>query len=215
MTGRLEANLRLTQKVGIKGKVILDIGCTDGWFCEQALAMGAKKVYAIEPDPAKITGAKNKAPKAIITQGIAETLEFRDRSFDRVFLLDVIEHVSKNSESQVFAEINRVLKKGGKLLISTPFDSLVSKFGDVAWYLGHRHYSREKLQKMLTKAGFKVEFVAIHGGLWEIFGMWNLYISKWIFKRSMILEDWFDIYRKEEFKKSGFVEIFVIAKKVN
>lgn len=43
---------------------------------------------------------------------------FEDSFFDFVFLLDVVEHISE--PNKFLKEINRIIKKGGKLIINTP-----------------------------------------------------------------------------------------------
>lgn len=211
MTGRLEACIRLAKKIGIEGKTILDVGCSDGWFLKVAQDEGAKKVYAIEPDPKKIKLAKKLAPKAIIKKGVAGQLDFPKNSFDVVTLLDVIEHVPRNSELQVFSEISRVLRPKGYLLLSTPFQYWLSNLSDPAWYFGHRHYSRKKLEQLLSNVGFKVKQCSTHGGFWEAIAIWVLYIFKWIFHTKMPFEEWFDKKRRREYRERGKVAIMIVA----
>ncbi len=214
MTGRLEACIRLAEKVGIKNKRILDIGCSYPWFIEYALKQGAKSASGVEPDEKKVKTAQKQVPRAKIIQGYADKLEFAIGSMDLITLFDVIEHVPINTELKVFFEINRVLAKKGYLIISTPYSHLVAKLTDPAWYFGHRHYSKAQLSEMLRKAGFKVKTIATYGGVWEIMGMLVLYISKWIFRIKMPFEDWFDSKRRKEFKENGFTHIMVIAQKI-
>ncbi len=57
--------------------------------------------------------------RQVDVQAAAEALPFEEESFDLVILQDVIEHVS--SPETVRAEIERVLKKGGRLYIQVPF----------------------------------------------------------------------------------------------
>lgn len=214
MTGRLEACIRLANKVGIRNKVVLDIGCSFGWFCKIALKEKAKQVYAIEPDERKVQLAKKMAPSAIINKGIAGELNFDKNKFDLVTLFDVIEHVPRNSEPKVFSEICRVLKPRGCLIISTPFQNFFSNIVDPAWYFGHRHYSKAKLAGLLKREGFKVIYTATQGGLWEIVAMWVLYFTKWVLRIKMPFEEWFDIKRRKEYRMSGIVTLQVIAQKI-
>lgn len=211
MTGRLESCIKLAEKVGLKGKKVLDVGCSDGWFCKAATELGVEEIYAIEPDIQKIKIAKRKAPKANIKKGVAGKLDFAKKSFDVVTLFDVIEHVPKNSELQVFSEISRVLRPKGYLLLSTPFQYWLSNLSDPAWYFGHRHYSRKKLEQLLSNVGFKIKQCSTHGGFWEAIAMWVLYISKWIFHIKMPFEEWFDIRRRKEYRKKGKMSIMIIA----
>lgn len=214
MTGRLEACIRMVEKVGVKGKNILDIGCSYPWFIEYALKQGAKSAFGVEPDKGKVKAAQKQVPKAKIKQGYAAELDFATSSMNLVTLFDVIEHVPANTELKVFSEINRVLTKGGHLIISTPYSHLVAKLTDPAWYFGHRHYSESQLSEMLKKTGFKVKRVVTHGGLWEIIGMLVLYFSKWVLRTKMPFEEWFDKKRRKEFQQKGFTHIMVIAQKV-
>ena len=48
--------------------------------------------------------------------GVFEALPFPDRSFDRVFLMNVLDHVSAPHHG--IAEIGRVLRPGGVLVLS-------------------------------------------------------------------------------------------------
>lgn len=214
MTGRLEACIRLAKKIGIKNKTILDVGCSNGWFCRVALDAGAKQVYAIEPDSNKLKEAKKSAPKANIQKGVAGKLEYSKNKFDLVTLLDVIEHIPVDSEIEVLNEINRVLKPKGHLLISTPYQNLISQICDPAWYFGHRHYSKEKLEDFLIQTGFKVNFIATYGSFWEIIAMWFLYFTKWVLRIPMPFEEWFDSKRRKEYQNNGVVTIMVIAQKI-
>lgn len=214
MTGRLEACIRLAEKVGIKKKNVLDVGCSYPWFIKYVLENGAKSASGVEPDRKKVTEARKQVPKAVIKQGYADKLDFPNKSFNLVSLFDVIEHVPANTEEKVFREINRVLKVNGSLLISTPFSNIFAKITDPAWYFGHRHYSDARLSEMLKKTGFKIKYVVIHGGIWEIIGMWVLYVSKWVFRIKMPFEEWFDVKRRKEFKERGFTHIMLIAQKI-
>lgn len=47
-------------------------------------------------------------------------MPYEDDRFDVVLLLDVFEHLSFEDQPKALTEIKRVLKKGGKLLISIP-----------------------------------------------------------------------------------------------
>lgn len=128
-------------------------------------------------------------------------------------MFDVLEHILRNREKEALGEVRRVLKKSGKLIISTPNAKPISNFFDPAWYFGHRHYSPAYITAMLRDAGFNVEKVYKQGGIYESFSMILFYFFKWVLHREIPFKSWFDKKREEEYlkKKSGFVTLFVKA----
>jgi len=88
--------------------------------------------------------------------------------FDTVTCVAVLEHLF--DPHHFVKEVNRVLKKGGKLIIEVPnlvwlprrltvlFGRLPITGNDVGWDAGHLHYfTFESLYKLFNKNGFKVE----------------------------------------------------------
>ena len=215
MTGRLERCIKEARKVGLNGKRVLDIGCSFGWFCEVAVRDGTKEVWGIDPNKEQIKKAKKEVKGAKFKVAHAGKLPFVNNKFDLITLFDVIEHVPKSTEPQTLSEAARVLKKGGYLIISTPYNNLFATLTDPAWYFGHRHYSKEDMSRLLKIAGFNIISSKVRGGIWEIIGMNVLYFSKWILRmKKMPFEEWFDVRRRREFNKSGFTHLMVISQKI-
>ncbi len=77
------------------------------------------------------------------------TLPFESARFDSIFTSEVFEHVF--TLPQILPELNRVLKPGGKILITCPF---VWEEHEVP--IDYARYSRFALQDMLEKNGFTV-----------------------------------------------------------
>lgn len=83
-----------------------------------------------------------------------EKMLFPERMFDIVTCLDVLEHT--NDPVEALAEIKRVLKDNGKLILTVPaFRILWSQHDDALCHL--RRYEKEPLVSDLNEAGFKVE----------------------------------------------------------
>ena len=83
-------------------------------------------------------------------------LPLRSNIFDLVFFTDVIEHLPAGSEIQSLIEIQRVMRKGGKMILTTPNDIVIYRLLDPAIYIGrHRHYSIKTIDQMLSRTGFK------------------------------------------------------------
>jgi ubiquinone/menaquinone biosynthesis C-methylase UbiE len=105
------------------GETVLDVGCGTG-----AQTLVAKErvgitghVYGIDPSKQMIAYARRKAEKAgrsvDFKLGVIEQLAFPDRSFDVVLCSWMIHHVPNDAKRQGLAEIARVLKPGGRLLL--------------------------------------------------------------------------------------------------
>jgi predicted SAM-dependent methyltransferase len=58
-------------------------------------------------------------PRCGIQQSDAKVLPFADDTVDRVFMLDVVEHLTPLELSATFQEVYRILKPGGKLIVHT------------------------------------------------------------------------------------------------
>lgn len=199
-----------------KGKKILDIGCSYGWF-EKYVGSEAKEIIGIDLCEKDLFCAKRevKLKNVKFEKGSVLNLEkFEKEEFDIVIMFDVIEHIPKKTEKKALEEIKRILKKNGKLLISTPANNFSNLF-DPAWYFGHRHYSKKQMGNIFKNSGFEIERMKIYGGFWEIFSMFLFYPFKWIFNMEIPWKSWFDKKRDEEYlkKENGFNTLFVWGKK--
>lgn len=104
----------------------LDIGCGKGEIVIHLARMGNKAVGVDYADAAiKICKSTLKNEKVAV-KNLAEfkvadvtKLPFADETFDAVFFLDVVEHLTKAQTEKAIQEIERVLKKGGKVIIHT------------------------------------------------------------------------------------------------
>jgi len=99
-------------------KKVLDVGCGTG-CAAQAMSAGAREVVAIEPDTATLDWAQeNRAAENILyLNKLSGELDYRDY-FDLVTNIDVIEHV--RDYRGLIEDVVRMLKPGGRLLLTTP-----------------------------------------------------------------------------------------------
>lgn len=201
----------------IKNKIVLDIGCGFGWFELNALQRESAHITGTEISKEDLETVKSYIENAKIdfNVGNAINLPFKDQSFDTVVCWEVLEHIPKDTENIMFSEVNRVLKKHGMFYLSTQFDSIFAKILDPAWWLiGHRHYSKEKLISLSESSGFIIEKFVLNGGWWEIIGINNLYIAKWIFRRRPFFEKFINKMQDIEYKKKkGITNIFLRFRK--
>lgn len=118
--------LMKTKKIvgSLNNKVILDYGCGPGFLIEHMkfLKIKPKKYIGLDFSERSIQCVlQNKAEfpiDAIFVKSLPSTLE--DNSIDICFLIEVIEHLNDNYLNSTMQEIYRVLKLGGKLIITTP-----------------------------------------------------------------------------------------------
>lgn len=216
LNARLKFSIHFVQDSDIKNKKVLDIGCGFGWFELYALKKNVKEISGIEisADDLKAAGTI-KDKRAIFKVAGALKLPFPNNYFDTVVAWEVIEHIPENTENKMFQEIKRVLKKNGVFYLSTPHDSFLSKYLDPAWWLiKHRHYSKQKLIGFGKKQGFITPEIYVKGGVWNLINLLNMYTAKWIFKREQFFKNALSKKEEKEFKKEGFMGIFVKYQKV-
>lgn len=216
--GRPLYNILMTDNGDVVNKHLLDIGCGYGWIELNMLKRNAKKIVGIEPSEKDLETAKKyvKNRNAKFVVGSAISIPFGKGVFDTVVSWEVIEHIPLNTESTMFKEVHRVLKENGTFYLSTPYDSFWSKVFDPAWWLiGHRHYSSDRLIRFAIDNGFMIEKMEIRGGWWEIIGMLNLYIMKWIFRSKPLFDNYIKKRQDLEYKNSnGFTNIFFKFRKI-
>ncbi len=112
-------------KYGEKDLKLLDIGCSDGKKVINFLDKEKfKGIVYIGLDSVYWDEDKNLRPgsseKRIFVYGDACNLPFSDKEFDIIILSHVFEHI-QDSEKLCF-EINRVVKKEGKILVIVPLE---------------------------------------------------------------------------------------------
>ena len=106
------------------GENVLDVGCGTGTLAiEVQQHVGpAGQVFGIDPGEQQIARARSKASQRNLPiefqVGAIEHLEFLDQTFDVVLSTIMMHHLSDSLKRQGLAEIARVLKQGGRLVIA-------------------------------------------------------------------------------------------------
>lgn len=108
------------------GDRVLDVGCGRGEVVFQSAARGAVATgidFATSAIEIASATRGRHAPeirdRVRFVEGNAESLPFDSGSFEKVFMLDVVEHLSPGELRRVLGEIRRVLVPGGMLIIHT------------------------------------------------------------------------------------------------
>ena len=100
----------------LKNARVLVAGCGVGIYAQQIRQRFASAVDAFDIELERAAAASVFIPDAIVSAG--ESIPFRNESFDVVLSHEVIEHVKDDRRSA--AEMVRVLKPGGRLLLFCP-----------------------------------------------------------------------------------------------
>jgi ubiquinone/menaquinone biosynthesis C-methylase UbiE len=104
------------------GVRVLDLGGGTGAATE-VFAQGASEVVVLEPNLRRISRGRSARPSIAFLEGVAESLPFPDRRFDRVTSVLSFHHLKDGPKA--LAEAYRVLANGGRLV--------VGDFGSHSW----------------------------------------------------------------------------------
>ncbi len=102
-----------------RGKVVLDIACGEG-YGSAVLAGTASRVYGVDIAPDAIAHAKAvyQRPNLEFLVGRCAEIPLPDNTVDLVVSFETIEHHTEHEA--MFAEIKRVLRPGGVMVMSSP-----------------------------------------------------------------------------------------------
>ncbi|MGH9333440.1 MAG: class I SAM-dependent methyltransferase [Vicinamibacteria bacterium] len=130
-----------------------NLALTVGVGITREAEMLAKRTRLVAIDRARIDPRCHEV--ALVTQADAVALPFGDDVFDAVFIFDVLEHV--DDEKGALAEIRRVLRPGGTLLVTVPaFMFLYGLQDEVSEH--KRRYRLEPLVDLVNGSGFEVSY---------------------------------------------------------
>lgn len=125
---------------------VLDVGCGCRPYAHMFLS--ARRYIGL--DLARRAGAPD-------VRGSCAALPFRDRQFECVLLLEVLEHMPETGAA--LDEIARVVKTGGCLMMSVPQTARIHGAPD-----DYYRFTRYGLDYLLRARGFRVEYLRERGG---------------------------------------------------
>jgi len=156
---------------------ILDFGCGKGKMFGEILKMNPNAdLVGVDVSEKAISFIKKKFPKQKfkkIEEG--SILPLTTNTFDFIIASDVLEHIYDTE--LIFSEIARILKPGGKILISVPYNGRIKNviitlfFYESVFdpYSPHiRFFSKKSLQGCLEKVNLKSQRWGYYGRFFPI-----------------------------------------------
>lgn len=196
--------------------IVLDIGCKGGWL-EHLLHKRVKKMVAVDMD-ASFIAENNKINQfsnvEYAVADVSQKMPFADNTFTKIALFEVIEHIPPKHEQKALREIFRVLKPGGKLVLTTPHANWFSTLLDPAWWvIGHRHYRANWLVTLLAKLGYEPVQAFVKGRIWHALSVFLYYPMKLIHIEKLTAGFMPGLVQREFDRGEGFVHLIITADK--
>jgi SAM-dependent methyltransferase len=133
---------------------VLDAGCGDGRIAHELVQAG-HRVTGIDYLETSVQYARQLVPQADFLRAdlgddLLELPGLAPDSFDAAVLVEVYEHLPPRDCPQVLANLHRLLKPGGLLIVSVPTKLLPPS------KLHYRHFDRGEAEGELEQAGFRI-----------------------------------------------------------
>jgi len=144
------------------GATVLDVGCGTGslTLLAKAAAGNQGRVYGIDPAPEMIDVARQKSARQKLDVqfqiGVIEALRFPEATFDVVLSSLMFHHLPSDLKQRGLAEIYRVLKPGGRLLIvdMKSSASLIQQLSPAALFHHKLKTDLQELTLLMTSEGY-------------------------------------------------------------
>jgi SAM-dependent methyltransferase len=145
---------------------LLDAGCHDG-ATTSAFRSRATLAVGIDVNVSALSEGAREYPGVRLAAASGDALPFAASTFDCVVFSEVLEHLPVEVEQLCIAELRRVLRPGGTLILTTPhhgtfwwLDPLMMKThlrrarglltGSVPQLKGHKHYRVSEIRALLA-----------------------------------------------------------------
>ena len=133
-----------------EGQKILEIGCGEGSLLQ--MLAPRNEAHGVDISASGVERTRAKGIPCHLADASNEVLPYNDGDFDIVITLETVEHVE--NPHRMLWEIKRVVKEGGRLLISVPGERVYHPF----IYPGL--FTKTNFSEFLRLNGFEIQEVA-------------------------------------------------------
>lgn len=138
---------------------LLNIGTGNGWLEQAGLSVGWQ-TFSLDPSLIAIRRVQDYGVAGQV--GLIEHAPFRDGTFDAVVCSEVFEHLTDDQLQVGLIEIKRMLRPGGYLIGTVPFNEALARgetvcpqCGHIFHRWGHRQtFTVDSMRSRLEGAGF-------------------------------------------------------------
>jgi SAM-dependent methyltransferase len=143
----------------------LDIGSGSSLVPTFLFQQRGATTYATEMDPVYLKRQKEyqvvlqlpKSGKFYVQAEDATRLSFKDSSLDFISAISTIEHIPGDGDSRAITEFKRVLRPGGRVVVTVPTSPTYQEADSTFYYSGfERRYDARALARRLHRTGLKL-----------------------------------------------------------
>ncbi|MGH9353853.1 MAG: class I SAM-dependent methyltransferase [Terriglobia bacterium] len=202
LVSRMRFALEMLESKAPPGAKVLDVGCGAGQLVGELMRRGYE-AWGVDVSEAMVGYAREHYQIDRFRAADIENLPFPDGTFDAVMCLGVMEYL--NQDEAALREMRRVLKPGGRAVITTPSVTCPFYYMDMAYQqvrpvarplvrwvrhglLGrqvppasvlpnvvHRRYYRRRWVRLMRSLGLELEDWVCHA--------WGWYSLEWLFNQ--------------------------------
>lgn len=159
---------------------ILEVGCGRGFYQEcLGQLYPTARITGLDRSPKYLRQAREvvTTPNVTLVKGDALSLPFESETFDRVFATEVLEHIPNHSKA--LAEMYRVVKPGGRIVVTVPHANYPFLWDPLNWILEHS-LGIHAPSRIWFIAGIWADHVRLYheSELWKLFHSQGLTIQK-------------------------------------
>jgi len=175
-----DALLTLVRRRVTLGGTIVDVGCGKGDLLDAILRAGWT-CLGIDSSPVAVEQVRKRFSNQRLflggETGTLEAIPVKTSEAGAVFLVEVLEHLDAATSGRAFAELRRVIRRGGHLIVTVPNEEDLEankvacpECGCVFHRMQHlRSFNSQSLKQLLISEGFEVPSIvptnlAVHGG---------------------------------------------------